>query len=190
MKQTTTRTQIHDHPERAVPDEASAILAEGIVAHVGFSIDGQPFVIPMNYQYDPADPDRLYLHGAYGSRIMRHLAASQPVCISVTLLDGLVYSRDARYHSVNYRSVIAFGKGHSVEDVADKARLIEGMIARHHPGRKAGHDYVPPTSAELEATAIVCIELDEKSAKARRGGPKGPHDADPMGVGTCGIEEV
>lgn len=190
MKRKNARADIQQHPERAVPDEAAAILAEGLVAHVGLSIDGQPYVIPMNYAFDVADPKRIYLHGARGSRVIEYLEAGLPACVAVTLLDGLVYSRDARFHSVNYRSVVAFGKGHPVQDLDEKAIVFERMIARHHPGREVGRDYAPPASADLMATAIVCIEIEEMSSKARRGGPKGPHDADPSSSGTCGVVEV
>src|SRR5207247_453283 len=83
------------HPERSVPDEASAILLAGLVAHVSFVADDQPFVIPMAYQYDPASPRTLYLHGAHTSRLLRHVASGAPVGVAVTLVDGLVYSRGA-----------------------------------------------------------------------------------------------
>ncbi|PYO70977.1 MAG: pyridoxamine 5'-phosphate oxidase family protein, partial [Gemmatimonadetes bacterium] len=95
-------TQLRRHPERSVPDEASAILLAGLVAHVSFVADDQPFVIPMAYQYDPASPRTLYLHGAHASRLLRHVASGAPVAVAVTLVDGLVYSRTALYHSVNY----------------------------------------------------------------------------------------
>jgi nitroimidazol reductase NimA-like FMN-containing flavoprotein (pyridoxamine 5'-phosphate oxidase superfamily) len=97
------RTQIRRHAERSIPEEAAEILAQGYVAHIGFSIDGQPFVLPFGYQFDPNTPDTLYLHGSHASRALRHLAGGAPVCVTVTLVDALVYSRTALYHSMNYR---------------------------------------------------------------------------------------
>ena len=101
---TDPRVRIRRHPERAMPDRAAAILEQGQVAHIGFCMDGAPFVVPFTYHFDVAEPDRLYIHGALASRALRQLAAGGPVCVTVTLLDGLVYSRSAKYHSVNYRS--------------------------------------------------------------------------------------
>jgi nitroimidazol reductase NimA-like FMN-containing flavoprotein (pyridoxamine 5'-phosphate oxidase superfamily) len=86
----TTRSTIRTHADRSVPEEAAQILAEGYVAHVGFVEEGQPYVIPLSYQFSPAAPDRIYLHGLLASRAMRHLAKGAPVCLTVTLLDGLV----------------------------------------------------------------------------------------------------
>ncbi|MGA8877369.1 MAG: pyridoxamine 5'-phosphate oxidase family protein, partial [Candidatus Korobacteraceae bacterium] len=94
-------TTIQQHAERTVPDRAQEFLARGYVAHVGFEQDGLPYVIPMLYQYSVERPERLYVHGGLTSRLIRHLASGVPVCATVTELDGLVYSRDARYHSAN-----------------------------------------------------------------------------------------
>jgi nitroimidazol reductase NimA-like FMN-containing flavoprotein (pyridoxamine 5'-phosphate oxidase superfamily) len=186
----TARTRIRQHPERSVPDEAAAILAQGTVAHLGFCDGGQPFVIPLTYHYDPATPDRLYLHGAQTSRALRHLASGAPVCVTVTLLDGLVYSRTALYHSMNYRSVICFGRARRVTREADKRAIFEGMTRRYFPGRTAGRDYDAPPSSHLRATALVEVLIEDWSAKARRGGPKGPRDADPTAPGTCGVVDL
>jgi nitroimidazol reductase NimA-like FMN-containing flavoprotein (pyridoxamine 5'-phosphate oxidase superfamily) len=181
------RAAIRSHAEREVTDEAPAILAAGLVAHVGFVVEGRPHVIPMTYHFDPATPRRLYLHGAHNGRLMRHLAAGEPVCITVTLLDGLVYSRTALYHSVNYRSVVAFARAAPEPDAGTRAALLEAMIARYFPGRTAGRDYERAPEAHLDATAFVALEIEEWSAKARRGGPKGPRDADPIAWGTAGV---
>ncbi len=187
---TTQRTRIRRHAERAVPEEAAAILTKGMVAHVGFAQDGQPFVMPFSYSYDPAIPDRLYLHGAHGSRAMRHLAGGAPVCITVTLLDGLVYSRAAMFHSMNYRSVACFGRARSISDAGEKKRLFEQMTQRYFAGRTAGQDYDPPPPAHLRGVALVEVQIEEWSAKARRGGPKGPDDATPDAPGTAGVIEL
>jgi hypothetical protein len=170
-----------------VPEEASAILAAGCIAHVGFAVEGQPYVIPMTYQFDPAEPGRLYLHGGHHSRLMQHLATGAPVCVTVTMVDGLVYSRTALYHSVNYRSVVCFARAVADPDPEIQGRVLEAMIARYFPGRTAGRDYEPASAAHLEATAFIALEIEEWSAKARRGGPKGPRDADPISWGTAGV---
>jgi uncharacterized protein len=168
-------------------ERAAPILAEGHVAHVGFVEDGQPFVIPLGYQFNPAEPDRLYLHGATASRAMEHVASGAPVCITVTLLDGLVYSRTALYHSMNYRSVVCFGRGSRVTDPGVQQKIFRGMISRYFPGRTAGQDYSEPTAEHLAATRLVEVRIEEWSAKQRDGGPLGPMDADPGAPGTCGV---
>lgn len=184
------RTRIRRHPESGVPEEAAAIVAEGLVAHVGFCQDGQPFVIPFSYGYDPARPDRLYLHGAMTGRTMKHLAGGAPVCVEVTLQDGLVYSRTAVNHGVNYRSVVAFGRATPVTDEAEKAAICDRLIRRYFPGREAGRDYEAASAKQVRATAVVEVQIEEWSAKARRGGPKGPKDSDPDAPGTCGVVEL
>jgi nitroimidazol reductase NimA-like FMN-containing flavoprotein (pyridoxamine 5'-phosphate oxidase superfamily) len=188
--QQQSRSVIHRHPERAVPDEAAEILAAGMVAHVGFCEDGQSFVLPMSYHYDPRRPDRLYLHGARDSRLLRLLAAGTPVCIAVTLVDGLVYSRSAFNHSMNYRSVVCFGRAKVIEDEAEQRTIFEAMTERYFPGRRAGVDYQPATAQQLAATLLVEVAIEEWSAKARRGGPRGPYDADPTAPGTSGVVPV
>lgn len=129
------RARIRRHPERAVPELADAILRAGSVAHVGFSVDGQPYVIPLIYHY--AD-GTLYLHGAPASRALRTLVSGAAVCVEVTQLDGLVASRDAKSHSVNYRSVVVFGSATRVADDEVKRAIFEQMTARYFPGRAAG----------------------------------------------------
>jgi uncharacterized protein len=187
MEMTRERSQIKRHPERSVPDEAPKILAQGLVAHVGFCRDEQPFVLPFSYHYDPAKPNKLYLHGARASRALQHISSGAAVCVSVTLLDGLVYSRSAKYHSMNYRSVVLFGTARIVSEESEKAMLFEKMIARYFIGRKAGQDYEPAPSEHLSSTELVEVTIEELNAKARRGGPKGPHDADTDAHGTCGV---
>jgi nitroimidazol reductase NimA-like FMN-containing flavoprotein (pyridoxamine 5'-phosphate oxidase superfamily) len=170
-----------------VPQEAAAILAEGHVAHVGFVQEGQPFVIPLGYQFSPEAPDRLYVHGSLASRAMRHLATGAPVCITVTLLDGLVYSRTALNHSMNYRSAVCFGRGRRVMDPAVQRAVYEAMVSRYFPGRIAGRDYAEPTPEHLDATALIEVEIEEWSAKMRTGGPLGPLDAAEDAPGTRGV---
>lgn len=181
------RTRIRRHPERAVLEEAAEILSQGLVAHVGFTQDEQPFVIPFTYHYDPGRPDRLYLHGAPGSRTLRHLARGAPVCVEVTLLDGLVYSRTAQSHSANYRTVICFGRAQEIKDEQAKRATLDAMTQRYFPGRAAGRDYDAPPSAHLKAMALLEVQVEEWSAKARRGGPLGPTDQDPAAPGSAGV---
>lgn len=181
------RAALRSHPERAVSEEAPAILSAGIVAHVGFAVGDQAYVIPMAYHYHPAEPRRLYLHGAHAGRLMQHLATGASVCATVTLTDGLVYSRTAKFHSVNYRSVVCFCRAGETPDLSGQRTLLDGMIGRYFPGRTPGRDYDPAPEAHLEGTAFIALEIEEWSAKARRGGPKGPRDADPHAPGTAGV---
>jgi len=183
-------TEIRQHAERSVPEETAAILAQGRVVHVGFIENGLPYVIPFAYHFDPAEPDRLYLHGAIAGRALRHLASGAPVCVEVTLLDGLVYSRSALYHSLNYRSAVCFGRAREITEPVEKAGLFERMITRYFPGRAAGRDYENAPTPHLDATAVLEVTIDGRSAKARRGGPKGPRDADPLAPGTSGVVDL
>lgn len=186
----TWSTTVRQHPERAVLQRAGEFLAGGYVAHVGFGQDGHPYVIPMLYHYGFDRPDRLYVHGGLSSRMIRHLASGVPVCATVTELDGLVYSRDARYHSANYRCVMCFGRGKLVEDDELKQSVFIAMTSRYFPGRSAGQDYVIAPKSHLDATPVIEVVIEEMSAKMREGGPKGPHDADENATGSCGVVEL
>ena len=179
---------IHGHPERDRTDEAPQILERGIVAHVAFVEGGRPVVIPMTYQFSAAEPHRLYLHGGKNGRLMKHLATGAPVSVGVTIADGLVYSKTALDHSVNYRSVVLFGRAAANQPgLAERRRILEEMIARYFPGRTAGDDYEPASDAHLEATALIALEIREWSAKMREGGPNGDADRDPARPGTAGV---
>jgi nitroimidazol reductase NimA-like FMN-containing flavoprotein (pyridoxamine 5'-phosphate oxidase superfamily) len=184
-----SRTTIRRHPERAlvVPDDAEAILARALVAHVGIVEDGQPFVLPFTFLYQDG---AVYIHGAPGSRTIRTLAAGAPVCIEVTLVDGLIASKSAETHSVNYRSVVCFGRGALVTDDTRRRAIFEDLIGRYFPGRTAGADYAHITAAELKRTWLVEVRIDEMSAKGRAGGPRGPFDTDPHAPGNAGIHPV
>jgi nitroimidazol reductase NimA-like FMN-containing flavoprotein (pyridoxamine 5'-phosphate oxidase superfamily) len=184
------RSTIRIHADRSVPEEAAKILAEGHVAHIGFVEEGQPFVIPLGYQFSAATPDRIYFHGSLASRAMRHMATGAPVCITVTLLNGLVYSRTALNHSMNYRSAVCFGRGRRVMDSDVQRTVYQAMVSRYFPGRTEGRDYAAPTPAHLEATALIEVEIEESSAKMRTGGPLGPLDAIEDAPGTCGVVAI
>lgn len=185
--QINTRSRVRMHAERSVPQRAQEFLASGKVAHVGFSVDGQPYVIPFSYHYDAGNPRRLLLHGSTASRALLHLAGGAPVCVTVTMLDGLVYSRTALYHSMNYRSVLCFGTGRLIESRQEKRNLFQAMIHRYFAGRTAGRDYDPIPDEHLDSTSLVEVQIEEISAKTREGGPKGPRDNDNTAPGTCGV---
>jgi nitroimidazol reductase NimA-like FMN-containing flavoprotein (pyridoxamine 5'-phosphate oxidase superfamily) len=184
------RSRIRMHAERSVPAQAREFLAAGQVAHVGFTVDGQPYVIPFSYHYDPGAPHRLLLHGSPSSRALLQLAEGGPVCVTVTLLDGLVYSRTALYHSMNYRSVVCFGTARMVEARDEKRALFEQMIRRYFPERTPGRDYDPIPDEHLDSTVMAEVMIAEMSAKTRAGGPKGPRDGDAGAPGTCGVIDL
>jgi nitroimidazol reductase NimA-like FMN-containing flavoprotein (pyridoxamine 5'-phosphate oxidase superfamily) len=143
-----------------------AVLDEALVCHVGFETEHGPVVLPtMHARVD----DTLYLHGAVGNAMLRALATGAPVCVTVTLLDGLVLARSAFHHSMNYRSVVVFGTATAVDDRDAKLAALEALIERIHPGR--WQEARPPTDAELRQTLVVSVPLDEASAKVRSGPP-------------------
>lgn len=178
----TRRTTIRRNAKRGVYDRevVNAILDAGLIAHVGFIHDGQPYVIPMSYV---RDGERLLLHGSGGSRLMRTVAAGAPACVTVTLVDGLVLARSVFHHSMNYRSVVAMGSATKLEG-AEKAAALEALVEGLIPGRS--REARAPDRAELTATMILAFPLDEVSAKARTGPPADdPADLDlPIWAGT------
>ncbi|MBI2406919.1 MAG: pyridoxamine 5'-phosphate oxidase family protein [Gemmatimonadetes bacterium] len=184
----TPRTKIRQHRERGVPDLAAQFLRDGIVAHVAIADERGPVVIPMTYQYDAAEPNTLYLHGAHNSRLLAAVASGAPVCVTVTLVDGLVYSKTALDHSVNYRSVVAFCRAaESQPDEARKRAVLDAMIGRYWPGRGPNAGYAPAPDVHLKATNFVALHIEEMSAKTRTGGANGPGDDDPSVPGTAGV---
>ena len=168
----TDRARVRIHPERAEPDQVGTILRDGLIAHVAIADDAGPVVIPMTYYVDADAPNSVYIHGAHHSRLMACVARGQPVCVTVTLVDGLVYSRTALYHSTNYRSAVCFGRGRVVTDTAQQRRVAEGLVRRYFPGRTSGVDYDPIPDEHLGATAFAAIDIEEASAKVRRGGQR------------------
>ncbi len=164
----TPRTRVRRLPKRAAYDAATvtAVLDAGVVAHLGFIEDGQPYVIPTLYA---RVGDAVYVHGSPASRAMRVLAAGTPVCLAVTHLDGFVLARSAFHHSVNYRSAVVLGRARAVTDPAEKRRALEAFMERLTPGRWA--EVRPPDERELGATALARLDLTEASVKLRAGGP-------------------
>ena len=176
----TPRTTLHRLRERGRLDRADldAVLAAGLVCHLGVVIDGAPVVLPTGYG---RIGDNLYLHGSSGNRSLL-AAAGQTVCVTITLLDGLVCARAVFHHSMNYRSAVIFGTARLVEDPREKLAALEAVTNHLVPGRW-DHSR-PPTRKELAATAVIALPLDEASVKARSGGPKDdPEDYDSGDLG-------
>jgi uncharacterized protein len=162
------RSRVRRAPSRADYDRATidAILDEALVAHLGFAVDGQPYVIPTLHA---RSGDTVYVHGSAASRMVRTLAAGTPACLTVTLLDGLVLARSAFHHSMNYRSVVVLGRARLVEGDAERREALRVFTERLVPGR--WDEVRPPSRQELKGTRVLALTLDEASAKLRRGGP-------------------
>jgi nitroimidazol reductase NimA-like FMN-containing flavoprotein (pyridoxamine 5'-phosphate oxidase superfamily) len=163
----TARTTVRRRADRGSFDRALAyaILDEAYVAHVGFVVDGAPRVLPMTYgRVD----DTLYLHGAVGNAMLR-AANGADVCVTVTLLDGLVLARAAMHHSMNYRCVVLYGVGERVDDDAEKRRAFDAVVEQSVAGRSAIAR--PANDAELRKTFVLRLPIDEGSVKVRTGGP-------------------
>jgi len=152
--------------DRAVYDRAAAykILDEGFICHVGFVVDGQPFVIPTGYgRVD----DNLYIHGSAASRMLRRVDEGIAVCVTVTLLDGLVLARSIFNHSMNYRSVVILGTAHAVNDPKEKLAALRLLSEHILPGRWV--ESRQPNEKELKATSVMRLPIEEFSAKVRQG---------------------
>jgi len=164
----TARTRVVREADRAVYDRESVyrILDEGFLCHVGFVVDGQPFVIPTSYG---RKGDSLYIHGSAASRMLRQIRDGVSVCVTVTLLDGLVLARSIFNHSMNYRSVVILGKGTLVEDTAEKLRALRVLSEHILPGR--WDEARQPNERELKATSVLRVPIEEFSAKVRTGPP-------------------
>jgi uncharacterized protein len=164
----TPRTKLRRLPARGHHDRETldAILDDGLVCHVGFVHDGRPAVIPTLYA---RVGDQVYLHGSAASRMLRTLAGGADVCLTVTLVDGLVLARSAFHHSVNYRSAVVYGTAQPVEDADERNRALHAFTERLIPGR---WDHVRvPTRQELKATTVLVLPIDEGSSKIRTGPP-------------------
>jgi nitroimidazol reductase NimA-like FMN-containing flavoprotein (pyridoxamine 5'-phosphate oxidase superfamily) len=164
----TQRTTVKRHPERGAYERATidAILDEALICHVGFNVDGQPFVIPTIHA---RDGDTLYLHGSAGSRMLRTLKEGVDLCVTATLLDGLVLARSVYNHSMNYRSVVVLGRARELTDHGEKLHAMECVVEHVVPGRWA--EARQPNESEIKATTILALGLEEASAKVRTGPP-------------------
>ena len=163
----TERTRVRRLPKRASYDRETihAILDEALVCHVGFVVNGAPVVIPTIHW---REGDTLYVHGSAASRMLRSLRDGVDACATVTLLDGLVLARSAFHHSMNYRSVVVFGKAREVTG-EEKLRALDGLV--EHVVRGRSRDVRPPNEVELKQTLVLALPLEEASAKIRTGGP-------------------
>lgn len=164
----TARSRVKRLPKRGHYDHATVhdVLDAGVIAHVGYAIDGQPFVTPTAYW---REGQALYWHGSSASRMLRHLEAGVPACLAVSHLDGFVLARSGFHHSINYRSVMAFGVARLVADADEKLAALEAFVARLYPGR--WDEVRPPTAQELKATKMIVMPIEEAAAKIRTGGP-------------------
>lgn len=162
------RTRVRRAPARAAyeRDTIDAILDEGLVAHLGFAVDGQPYVIPTLHA---RVGDTVYIHGSAASRMIRTLTAGAPACLTVTLVDGMVLARSAFHHSMNYRSVVVVGEARAVSDPEELMIALEAFTEKLVPGR--WDEVRGPNPKELKATRALAMSLDEASAKARSGPP-------------------
>jgi nitroimidazol reductase NimA-like FMN-containing flavoprotein (pyridoxamine 5'-phosphate oxidase superfamily) len=162
----TVRTRVVREADRAVYDREAAyrILDEGFLCHVGFVVDGQPWVIPTSYG---RDGDSLYIHGSAASRMLRQMKDGVAVCVTVTLLDGLVLARSIFNHSMNYRSVVILGRATLVDDAAEKIEALRRLSEHIIPSRWA--DSRRPNERELKATSVLRLPIEEFSAKVRTG---------------------
>jgi len=169
----TARTRIVREPQRAVYDRdtVNQILDEAFLCHVGFVVDGQPFVIPTSYG---RDGDVLYIHGSAASRMLRNLDQGIPVCVTVTLLEGLVLARSIFNHSMNYRSVVILGAAVLVGDPAEKLAALRALSEHIIPDR--WDDSRQPNEKELKATSVFRLPINEFSAKVRVGPPVDDED--------------
>ena len=165
----SARTRVRRLPERGRYDRGAidAVLDAGLVAHLGFVADGQPFVIPTLHA---RVEDEVFVHGSAASRTLRTLAEGFPACLTVTLLDGIVLARSVFEHSTNYRSVVVLGRATPVVDRDEKLAALEAFTEKLLPGRWS--EARPPTAKELKATNVLRLPLDEASAKIRDGGPE------------------
>jgi len=168
----TDRSRVRRRPERGSHERAvvEEILDDGLVCHVGFVADGRPIVIPMGYA---RDGERLLLHGAPASRLVKTLEAGAEACISVTLLDGLVLARSAFNSSMNYRSVVVFGKCRSLA-AEDRRKALEILTEHFAPGR--GAEARPMSEEEIAGTVVLAVSIDEATAKVRTGDPVDPEE--------------
>jgi hypothetical protein len=162
----SARTRVVREADRAVYDRETVyrILDEGFLCHAGFVVDGQPFVIPTSYGREDAS---LYIHGSAASRMLRQMKDGVPVCISVTLLEGLVLARSIFNHSMNYRSVVILGKATLVDDPQEKLAALRVLSEHILPGR--WEDARQPNERELKATSVLRVPIEEFSAKVRLG---------------------
>jgi nitroimidazol reductase NimA-like FMN-containing flavoprotein (pyridoxamine 5'-phosphate oxidase superfamily) len=165
---TTPRNQVKRLAERGQYDKAVIypIVDEAFICHIGFVMEDQPFVIPTIHA---RQDDTILFHGAKASRLLKHIQAGNPLCVTVTLLDGLVMARSVFHHSMNYRSAVLYGHGHLVEAGSEKMEALRLVSEAIMPGR--WDDARQPTRKEMNATTVVAMPIESASAKIRTGPP-------------------
>jgi len=185
----TARTRVKRLPKRAHYDRAAVneVLDAGFICHIGYVIDGQPYVTPTAYW---REGEHIYWHGSSASRMLRAQKTGIAVCLTVTHIDGLVMARSAFHHSLNYRSVMAFGKAHIVDEPKAKEAAMRAFVERLYPGRWDG--LRPVNKQEFKATTILGMELTEASAKIRTGNPVDDDEdyALPIWAGVIGLKTI
>jgi len=185
----TDRTKLKRLPKRGHFDRETVygILDEGFICHVGFVVDGQPFVIPTGYA---RVDDKLYIHGSQASRMLRSLAGGLDACVTVTIVDGLVLARSAFHHSMNYRSVLVFGRATLVDEPNEKYDALVALSEHIVRGRWA--DVREPNEQEMKQTTVLCLPMEEASAKIRTGPPLDDEEdyALPMWAGVVPLKLV
>jgi len=186
---TTERNRIRRLPKRASYDQETInrILDEALICHIGIVENGQPFVIPTNFA---RLNDTILLHGSKASRMIKHVGAGHPVCVTVTILDGVVLARSIFHHSMNYRSAVLFGKGRLVEGDDEKLAALEAISEHIMPGR--WREARLPNRREMKATGVVSIRIESASAKVRTG-PPGDEQEDyglPVWAGVLPLEQT
>jgi uncharacterized protein len=164
----TPLNQVKRLPKRAQYDSENIykIVDEALICHVGFVREGQPFVIPTIHA---RVNDTIYFHGAISNRMLQHAHEGNPICVTVTVIDGIVFARSIFHHSMNYRSAVLFGNGRKVEDVKEKNLAL--LAVSDHIAQGRWDDARKPTKKEIDATAVVALEIESASAKARSGPP-------------------
>lgn len=183
----TPRTRVRRHPERASYDRVvvNRVLDEGLICHLGFVVDGVPWVVPTMYA---RAGDLLYMHGSPASRMLQAAGSGAEICVTVTLLDGLVLARSAFNHSMNYRSVMLVGRPELVTEIPEKMAAFQALVEHVVGGR---WEHIRPTTAkELKATTVLRLAIREASCKLRAGGPEDPRqDAElPIWAGVIPIQ--
>jgi uncharacterized protein len=185
----TARTRVKRLPKRGHYDRSTVneVLDAGFICHIGYVIDGQPYVTPTAYW---REGDHIYWHGSSASRMLRAQKDGIPVCLTVTHIDGLVMARSAFHHSLNYRSVMAFGNAHIVDGPKAKEAAMRAFVERLYPGR--WETLRPVNKQEFKATTILGMELTEASAKVRAGNPVDDDEdyALPIWAGVIGLKTI
>jgi nitroimidazol reductase NimA-like FMN-containing flavoprotein (pyridoxamine 5'-phosphate oxidase superfamily) len=183
------RSKVRRLPKRGSAERAAvyAILDSNILCHIAYVIEGQPYVTPTGYW---REGDRLYWHGSSASRMLRSQAANLPVCLTVTHFDGLVLARSGFHHSINYRSVMAFGRANRIDDPVEKQTAVEAYVERVFPGRN--RELRAIDVQELKATTVLGMTIEEASAKVRNGPPVDdePDYARPVWAGVIPINQT